>query len=97
MSGDASGDLVVLSEEATVDGSVYAYDHQANAGYVNVDPSRSARLDASVQVSDGIVLDYAADGSLYGIERIGGPVDRWALMRVIRHLAHNGSSSVVTP
>lgn len=81
----------VTHEEFLLDGSFYAHDHQVNSGYANVplQPCASA-LTSTVDLGGGIHLDYGP-GGLYGIERVGGPVDLTTLMRVIRHLADNGS------
>lgn len=80
--------MEITSTELTEDGSVYAYDRRVDASYVNVQPVRpNARVGRTVDLGGGIHIDYTTDGEFYGIERIGGPMERWVLMRVIRHLA----------
>lgn len=72
-------------EEWTFDGSIFTYDHDARAGFVNVQPAPDAWVSkAQREVRPGVLVDLDAEGRVRGIETLGHAVGAADLLAVIR-------------
>ncbi len=58
------------------------WDEQAHAGYLHVQHSWTGRV-RTVQLSETVLIDLDENGTLVGVESIGGPVDYGVLYVVL--------------
>lgn len=66
-----------------IDGSLLTWDRKARCGYLRVTPGEWTS-DRTIDLGDGIHVDTDDCGRILGIERIGGAVNDWTLIMVLR-------------